>query len=610
MKLFAKKAASLLLTTAMAFSVFTGAVFADEEKQTPAALIKRCYSVVLGRDPDADGAKYWEDQIADGMTGTAVAASFVFSQEFENSQRSNWDFLGALYELFMGRDPDEGGFKYWNSQLEAGMSRADVFTGFANSEEFFEVCEKSGVVAGYYTNTIPLENLIKINNFVNTMYTAALERNGDREGVAFWCSGLINGSIDGITCAANFVKSNEFKTRYGSAEEYIRMFYRTFLMREAEQDGYDFWLDQLKKGMSRDELFGSFACSPEFATLCQTNGISVGTFTPDGTTDGFDFIDVTATPTAAATPTATGATPTADPQKNYIPWKKIELSGNKEDTYVTDIDCCYEDDRFVLYYLKGTTVRGDAAEIIKKVMKAEEEYTGLSFDMSYDSSEFRSGWKIWCFDHDDVVFEGINEDDSKIEIVIRPEVGSEIQFSDYGYCILFEEDLFDDQTYLQTLIHELAHVLHGQNGPFICSTINEGFATEVQEKVGTLLGYPCWESLAYAEDSPNDGLDLTIFTTKPNAGFQAEFDGHQEYPYGNRLFSFLFDTYGPEIMQKIIKESMKYERKSIDTEAAIKLLNSAVEDGVFNRFSNWYADGKWIEHINAVVNPLMEGIED
>ena len=206
-----------------------------------------------------------------------------------------------------------------------------------------------------------------------------------------------------------------------------------------------------------------------------------------------------------------------------------------------------------------------------------------------------------------MIFEGVNEDYSKIDIAIRKEEGDAVEFAHYGYCVLFEEDLFDEQTNLQTPVHELAHVLHGQNGPFLGNTVNEGFATEVEEQVVTLLGYPCWDSIAYREDSPNDGLDLTIFTTKPNAGFQAEFDGHHQYPYGNRLFSFLFEVYGPEIMQKIIKESLNYD--TFDTETSIKILNNAVEEGVLDKFSKWYADGKWETHINKMTDPLFEMVE-
>ncbi|MBO4635601.1 MAG: DUF4214 domain-containing protein, partial [Clostridiales bacterium] len=67
-------------------------------------------------------------------------------EEFMNQNVSNTDFVNRLYRTFMGREADEDGFNAWVAQLDSGVSREEVFYGFADSPEFGRICAAYGII--------------------------------------------------------------------------------------------------------------------------------------------------------------------------------------------------------------------------------------------------------------------------------------------------------------------------------------------------------------------------------------------------------------------------------------------------------------------------------
>lgn len=108
--------------------------------------IARNYKMCLGRLADEDGINAWCNQILTGQnTAKEVAYGFVFSQEFKEKNLSDADFVKLLYSVFMNREADEAGFNAWMKVLKDGQSREHVFNGFADSNEFREICARYGI---------------------------------------------------------------------------------------------------------------------------------------------------------------------------------------------------------------------------------------------------------------------------------------------------------------------------------------------------------------------------------------------------------------------------------------------------------------------------------
>lgn len=114
------------------------------------AFVTRLYSLCLNRSPDSTGLSYWTSAIIDsGYTGYSVAYGFVFSDEMQSMNLSDEEYVTVLYHVFLNREPDSGGLTYWVNVLGEGGTRANVFEGFAYSDEYSQLC----MDAGFYPNS-------------------------------------------------------------------------------------------------------------------------------------------------------------------------------------------------------------------------------------------------------------------------------------------------------------------------------------------------------------------------------------------------------------------------------------------------------------------------
>ena len=243
--------------------------------------IGRCYKVTLGRDADADGYAYWRDILVNRkQDGSVVAHGFLFSPEYINKKTSNEQYIKDLYMLFMGREPEKSGYDYWCEKMANGASREQIFAGFANSKEYYDLCYGYGITAGYYSADYGIQQVNGVNLFVERMYQTSLGRLGDQGGQNDWVQALLEGRITGVECARCFVQSPEFINKGLSDEDYLKSLYIAFMGREYDQGGLDYWLENIENGNTRDEVFAGFANSKEFAGICEEYNIEKGSYVP------------------------------------------------------------------------------------------------------------------------------------------------------------------------------------------------------------------------------------------------------------------------------------------------------------------------------------------
>jgi len=99
--------------------------------------VTRLYQAVMGRAPDSGGLDYWAAQRGSGMTTSHMALGFMASAEYSTryGNPDNPTFVNLLYHNVLGRDAEPAGRDYWDGVLGAGVGRADVIAGFADSVE-------------------------------------------------------------------------------------------------------------------------------------------------------------------------------------------------------------------------------------------------------------------------------------------------------------------------------------------------------------------------------------------------------------------------------------------------------------------------------------------
>ncbi|MEM7497921.1 MAG: DUF4214 domain-containing protein [Pseudomonadota bacterium] len=83
------------------------------------------------------------------------------------------------------------------------------------------------------------------------LYAAAVDRTPDEAGLRHWHARLESGALDLETLAGRFLESDEFEASYGADptdEEYLDALYNNTLKRNADQEGFDYWLPRLEDG--------------------------------------------------------------------------------------------------------------------------------------------------------------------------------------------------------------------------------------------------------------------------------------------------------------------------------------------------------------------------
>ena len=103
--------------------------------------------------------------------------------------------------------------------------------------------------------------------FVARLYTGALNRQPDPAGLAYWTQEIQTGKRTPVAVAREFFFSPEFKNKNLSRTEYVKVLYRTFMGREYDKAGLDYWVKRLNSGDSRRNVLNAFAGCPEFQNI-------------------------------------------------------------------------------------------------------------------------------------------------------------------------------------------------------------------------------------------------------------------------------------------------------------------------------------------------------
>ena len=232
--------------------------------------VARLYEYILDRSPDAEGLASWTKVLKDGREqGAKVAQGFIDSDEFKRRTIGDEEYLKILYRTFFDREPDSQGLQAWANVLDEGLSRLHVFKGFAESDEFTQVCREYGITRGSVALTAPRDQNEGVTKFLVRCYRLCLGREADEDGLNAWCTQILTGANTAKEAAWGFVFSDEFKEKNLSDQEFVKMLYRVFMDREADAGGLNDWIRVLESGQSREHVFNGFADSPEFQEICR-----------------------------------------------------------------------------------------------------------------------------------------------------------------------------------------------------------------------------------------------------------------------------------------------------------------------------------------------------
>ncbi|MCR4998902.1 MAG: DUF4214 domain-containing protein [Lachnospiraceae bacterium] len=240
--------------------------------------VARMYRVVLNREPDDAGLIDWTMRLKKGQAAAVdIVQGFFWSDEYKNMAKPNGEIVTDCYNAMLGRDPDEGGYNDWVTKLDNGMSVNAIFAGFVGSQEFANLCNSYGIQPGNYDVSEPRDQNQGVTAFVARLYTQALGRGYDVDGLNDW-TGQINAnpSRENVlyVSTTGFLDSQEFVNKNLDNTEYVKVLYRTYLGREYDDDGLADWVGQLDRGENtRDGVAAGFAYSQEFTDIMAQYGL-------------------------------------------------------------------------------------------------------------------------------------------------------------------------------------------------------------------------------------------------------------------------------------------------------------------------------------------------
>lgn len=154
------------------------------------------------------------------------------------------------------------------NKASAGQSYASS-TGKSNawtdvSKQGYNFNIKAFTKTKKYTNT---------ESYVARIYTKALGRDPEAAGLKYWTEEINSKNRTPVAVAEAFFFTPEFTNKNLSNTEYVKVLYRTFMGREYDQAGLNYWVDRLNKGESRKSVLRSFASCDEFQKIIKSFGL-------------------------------------------------------------------------------------------------------------------------------------------------------------------------------------------------------------------------------------------------------------------------------------------------------------------------------------------------
>ena len=214
-------------------------------------------------DSEAERRFYeWKDEFV--SLETCYWYNFVCYVRYENDawvKRPIWyNYEIGDWDMYMGHEAP----KYYTCTLR-GIDEIISLAGYTRTEGYEAVAN-----LGF---TTPED---ESTAFVTRLYEVILGREADAQGLADWTGWLRQGSMTGVEVAEGFIMSDEFLNKGLSNEEFVKILYRAFFGREADEGGLATWKGLLDEGCKKAYIFAGFANSNEFGALCAEAGITQG----------------------------------------------------------------------------------------------------------------------------------------------------------------------------------------------------------------------------------------------------------------------------------------------------------------------------------------------
>lgn len=268
----------------------------------------------------------------------------------------------------------------------------------------------------------------------------------------------------------------------------------------------------------------------------------------------------------------------------------LVLSGNGEDEYITTKPEYVEGERIVLFLDEGVKVYGDTMILLEKIIDIAEKESGLYLVNDSPFSCLSGSDVEWLFGPG--AFPGVDTESEKLHVYV-------VEYKKCAPCalgygiVLNPTDLEIAAGDGFAMVHETLHCLQMNNGVQMDSIMDEGFATY-------LTGRICDrdEELTFSFNATFNysWYDREITRENAEAIFCEEKDDNWEnYLYGFRFVTYLYEAYGEDIFVSIMKDAETAEREGeryLTSAEVMPVVKRNTSDTVFEDFAEWLEDNR------------------
>lgn len=113
----------------------------------------------------------------------------------------------------------------------------------------------------------PWWQYISIRSWLTSLYMDILDRTPDASGLDYWSDELEEKRQTPTQVIKFFLTSPEFKNRKLSDEAFLAILYQVFFDRAPDRAGYNYWLNELKNGKTRESVIDGFVGSKEWTDM-------------------------------------------------------------------------------------------------------------------------------------------------------------------------------------------------------------------------------------------------------------------------------------------------------------------------------------------------------
>ena len=251
------------------------------------AYVNSLYQNVMGRSADTEGANYWANRLASGEINQGdVLQNFAASPEFQNLYQSDpTKAVGALYSTALGRQSDQPGLDYWTGQAKQGMDLSSMVQNFLNTEEGQNASAINKLYQNYTNNVATPEQIYQAQqeiaqgkqyediqnaianspqankNYVQNLYQSTMGRTPDQEGLQYWADQLNSGKMTADELQNALQNTQEAKNYQNN--QFINNEFQGLYGRAPKPEETQSILEQLNKGASYGEIDKSLGATDE-----------------------------------------------------------------------------------------------------------------------------------------------------------------------------------------------------------------------------------------------------------------------------------------------------------------------------------------------------------